>query len=136
MVTEVLDPWAARRRRRCLRATLPEARARLMDAPERTAFEALLGRVGLQAPAFDRFKPWYAAVVLSSLPMISQGLQPQDGAEATLNAYPGGKARTRAGWRRSTTSLACSIRYRPMRSLPTWATWCAITTRSGRRSTA
>ncbi len=100
LVTEVLDPVGGEAQAALLsRATLPAGQTlrALMDAPQRTAFEALLGRVGLQAPAFDRFKPWYAAVVLSSLPMISQGLSPKDGAEATLNAYPGGKARTRAG---------------------------------------
>lgn len=87
LVTEIVDPTGTDTQAAVLaRATLPrdENLRDMMSAPDRTAYEALLARVKLPPAALDRYKPWYAAVVLSSLPLIQQGLNSRNGAEALL----------------------------------------------------
>lgn len=53
---------------------------------ERAAFEEALAFNGLPAGAYDRFKPWFAAVALSNLPLARAGYDPASGVEATLDA--------------------------------------------------
>lgn len=75
------------------KARLPEGqtlRAKL-EPTERSAFEAALGKAGLPPAALDRFKPWYAAVVLSSLPLLRAGYKLEEGVEIQLAE----RARTR-----------------------------------------
>ncbi|WP_338465777.1 TraB/GumN family protein [Novosphingobium sp. ZN18A2] len=87
LVTEILDPTGADTQSAVLsRAVLPADKdlRTMMDDKQRTAYEALLARIKLPSAAFDRFKPWYVAVVLSSLPLIKHGLDPKSGAEALL----------------------------------------------------
>lgn len=50
----------------------------------RTAYEAALGRAGIPPASIDRFKPWYAAVVLSSLPLLKAGYKLDQGVEIQL----------------------------------------------------
>lgn len=56
----------------------------LMSAKERALFEETLRSFGLPAAAFDRFKPWYAAVVLSTLPLQRKGYSLANGVETEL----------------------------------------------------
>ena len=55
-----------------------------LSATDRTAFEAALERAAIPTAALDRFKPWYAAVVLSSLPLLRAGYQLDQGVEIQL----------------------------------------------------
>lgn len=55
-----------------------------MSPKQRALFEKTLGSYGLPLAAFDRFKPWYAAVVLSTLPLQRKGYSLANGVEADL----------------------------------------------------
>lgn len=55
-----------------------------MSKPERAKFEQTLAGFGLPPAAFDRFKPWYAAVVLATLPLQRSGYTLANGVEAKL----------------------------------------------------
>ena len=102
LITEVVEPQGPRAQAALIdHATLPAGPSlRDLLGPDRLArFDALLRKTGLKADALDRFKPWYAAVVLSSLPMVQRGLHAEDGAEAQLVAHwtDLGSVRTRGG---------------------------------------
>lgn len=89
LITEVVDPAGGDTQKALLsRATLPPGQTlrALMAAKQRADYEALLAKIPLPAAALDRYKPWYAAVILSSLPLIKAGLDPKSGAEAALSA--------------------------------------------------
>lgn len=88
LVTEIVDPTGTETQAAVLaRATLPKDQTLrgLMSDGDRAAYEALLTKIGLQPAGLDRFKPWYVAVVLSSLPLVREGLDPKSGAEALLD---------------------------------------------------
>lgn len=55
-----------------------------MSPKQRALFENTLGSYGLPLAAFDRFKPWYAAVVLSTLPLQRKGYSLANGVETDL----------------------------------------------------
>jgi len=57
-----------------------------MTPKQRAKFEATLSGVGLPSNAFDRFKPWYAAVVLATLPLQRKGYSLASGVESDLAA--------------------------------------------------
>ncbi len=42
--------------------------------------------VGLSVPVMDRFKPWFAAITLTQLPLAKLGYDPSSGAEKVLTA--------------------------------------------------
>lgn len=87
LVTEVIDPSGAQTQAALLeRAMLPPRRTLrgLMRPGQRAAFEAFMKSHGLPMQAFDRYKPWYAAVVLSSLPLLQQGFSVRHGVETAL----------------------------------------------------
>ncbi|MFM2302177.1 MAG: hypothetical protein RLZZ84_1913 [Pseudomonadota bacterium] len=69
----------------------------LMTAPERQKFEAAMTGLGLPAAAFDRYKPWYAAVALATLPLAREGYAPSHGVEAQLAERNTALGRPRAG---------------------------------------
>lgn len=58
----------------------------LLRPEERGDYEAAVTNLGFPAEAFDRFKPWYAAMMLSLLPMTKKGFTADNGAEAVLEA--------------------------------------------------
>jgi len=68
-----------------------------MSARERALFEQTLGSFGLPATAFDRFKPWYAAVVLSTLPLQRKGYSLANGVETELASRNAALGRPRIG---------------------------------------
>lgn len=89
LVTEVSDPSGTDVQKALLaRATLPEGQTLrgLMTDKQRADYEALLARIPLQPALLEKYKPWYAAVVLSSLPLMKAGLNPRAGAEAAISA--------------------------------------------------
>jgi len=55
-----------------------------MSAKDKAAYDAAMAKLGLPPTAFDRLKPWLAAVTLTTLSAQKAGFDPQQGAEATL----------------------------------------------------
>ena len=53
---------------------------------DRRAFERTMRANGLAVAAFDRFRPWYAAVALSTRPLLESGFDPAHGADEELSA--------------------------------------------------
>ena len=89
LVTEISDVGSMDTAQTLLAsAMLPEGqglRAKLSEA-DRAAFDAALTKASIPAAALDRFKPWYAAVVLSSLPLLRSGFKLEEGVEIQLAA--------------------------------------------------
>jgi len=56
------------------------------DEEFKAQYEARLASLDIPAAAFDVFEPWMASVTLSSLQMMSMGLNPEAGVEAALTA--------------------------------------------------
>ena len=92
LVTEIVTPDPAAMQSAVLTmAVLPadqNLRA-LLTAAQKVKFQAALAGLGLPAEAFDRYKPWYAAVALATLPLLREGFSMSDGVEAALAARPG-----------------------------------------------
>lgn len=57
-----------------------------MNAADRAAYDAALQGASIPPASLDRFKPWYAAVVLSSLPLLRAGYKLEEGVEIQLAA--------------------------------------------------
>lgn len=67
-------------------ASLPEG-AKLRDqlpAEQRAAYDQALTQFSISPAMLDRFEPWYAAMALSTLPLMQQGFSPANGVESTL----------------------------------------------------
>lgn len=62
-----------------LRSTLPEA--------VRTKYENTLGTLKLPVAALDQYQPWFAAVTLTTLPLMMQGYDLNSGAEKVLTSF-------------------------------------------------
>lgn len=58
----------------------------LLSPEEHAATVAALTALGLPAPVFERFKPWYVALVLTTLPLQQQGYMADNGVEGALAA--------------------------------------------------
>lgn len=89
LVTEIVETDAATMQSLIARkALLPadQTLRQLLSDDERAAYEQALGGLRVPAPMFDRFKPWYAAVALSTLPLIQEGFASEHGVEAALEA--------------------------------------------------
>lgn len=67
------------------------------DPRQRALFERTLASYELPLNAFDRFKPWYAAVVLATLPLQRKGYSLAHGVETDLAARNTALARPRIG---------------------------------------
>lgn len=90
LVTEVTESSPAQLRPKLLGLTvLPKGgnlRA-MLSATDRAALEAALADEGVARTGLDRYKPWYAAVALSMLPLMRDGgFMSQQGVEAVLDA--------------------------------------------------
>jgi len=57
-----------------------------LDPDALKAYQAALTNLGVPVAAFDAFKPWFAAVTLSVLPLTKLGYDPTQGAEMQLTA--------------------------------------------------
>lgn len=55
-----------------------------LDDEQTATYEAAMTGLGLPVGAFDQFEPWYAAMMLSMLPLLQQGYSPQSGVETVL----------------------------------------------------
>lgn len=67
-----------------------------MSKKELARYQAALRDVGVPVEAFDRFRPWYAAVMLATLPLQRKGYAMDHGVETQLSALAkqAGKPRT------------------------------------------
>lgn len=87
LVTEIIEKEPAQMQAILAKTAMLSAGQNLRDglAPKgRKAFEKALAANGLPAAAFDRFRPWYAAVALSTLPLLKSGYDPANGVDAVL----------------------------------------------------
>ncbi|NTZ41831.1 TraB/GumN family protein [Altererythrobacter sp. SALINAS58] len=73
------------------KAVLPEGQSlrALLDVNQRASYEKAVAGLGLPADSFDRFEPWYAAMMLSMLPLLQQGYTPDQGVEKILESRAG-----------------------------------------------
>jgi uncharacterized protein len=75
----------------------PGTKLRSLLTPEQTAtYEAAFATLGLPpmvAEQFDGFKPWFAGLNLSMLPLLMSGYTPDQGVEKVLLAKAGNKER-------------------------------------------
>lgn len=73
------------------KAMLPEGQSlrSLLDEDQRASYEKAVTGLGLPAASFDRFEPWYAATMLSMLPLLQQGYSPEQGVEKILESRAG-----------------------------------------------
>ncbi len=69
-------------------ALLPEGQTlrSQLSQPQRRAFEKALTDLAIRNDTLDRFEPWYAAVYLSTLPLLQAGYDPGNGVDAALDA--------------------------------------------------
>lgn len=68
-----------------------------MSVEEKTKFEAAMSGLGLPAGAFDRYKPWFAAVALATLPLQKAGYSLDSGVENQLGKRNKELGRPRTG---------------------------------------
>ena len=89
LVTEIIESDAAQMQTSVMnKAVLPPGQSlrSLLTPPQRTAYEAALTAYAIPAPTFDRYKPWYAAIFLSALPVLRDGYASENGVEQLLDA--------------------------------------------------
>ena len=58
----------------------------MLSPAQRAKYDVALTTYGLPVATLDRFKPWYAAVFLSALPILRDGYAAQNGVEELLDA--------------------------------------------------
>ena len=100
LVTEIPEVDPAASQAVLLKRGILPADQRLRDqmsAAERAKFEQTLAGFDLPPAAFDRFKPWYAAVVLATLPLQRSGYTLANGVEAELASRNQARGRPRIG---------------------------------------
>ncbi|MBX7526743.1 TraB/GumN family protein [Qipengyuania vesicularis] len=61
----------------------------LLGTGQRKTYERALARLGIPAPAFDGYKPWFVGINLSLLPLIQAGYDPNSGVEEVLEVLAG-----------------------------------------------
>lgn len=69
----------------------------MMTEAEKGRYEATLAELGLPSAALDGYKPWFAAVTLSMLPLMKAGYSIDQGVEAQLDARNKALGRQRLG---------------------------------------
>lgn len=100
LVTEIPEVDPAQSQKVLLaRGVLPPGKTLrgLFSKKEKAAYEAALKAYGIPPAAFDRFKPWYAAVVLSTLPLAREGYDIGSGVEAQLHEFSKARSVPRSG---------------------------------------
>jgi uncharacterized protein YbaP (TraB family) len=75
------------------RAMLPkdESLRDLLDPRQRGEYEAAIAKLGMPVEAFDRYKPWYAALMFTMVPLMKQGYAGKSGVETGLAGQAAGK---------------------------------------------
>jgi len=88
LITEITEEDAAQAGPTMARLAMAEPPANLRDAmspDQRQRYEAALTRLQLPVSLFDAHDPWFAAVMLTTLPLIRDGYGTVNGAEALLS---------------------------------------------------
>ena len=89
LVTEIIESDSAQMQASVMaKSVLPPGQSlrSLLTPPQRAAYEAALSAYSIPAPTFDRYKPWYAAIFLSALPVLRDGYASENGVEQLLDA--------------------------------------------------
>jgi uncharacterized protein YbaP (TraB family) len=89
LVTEIVETDPVQMQRLVIsRAMLPKGQSlRAMLTPElKASYEKQLGVLGLPAQTLDGYEPWYAAIALSTMPLLRSGYASENGVENTLDA--------------------------------------------------
>jgi uncharacterized protein YbaP (TraB family) len=89
LVTEITDTDPLEMQRLIMRrAMLPKGKSLrgMLTAQQKADYEKQLGNLGLPAQTFDGYEPWYAAIALSTLPLIRSGYASENGVELALDA--------------------------------------------------
>lgn len=68
-----------------------------MNADELVKYEGAMKSLGMPPGAFDRFKPWFAAVALATLPLQRAGYSMENGIETQLDKRNKALGRPRSG---------------------------------------
>lgn len=68
-----------------------------MTADERAKFDTAMAGLGLPPAAFDRYKPWFAAIALATLPLQKAGYSLENGIENQLDQRNKALGRPRSG---------------------------------------
>lgn len=100
LVTEIPDvPQSEQQAVVMKRAMLPKGQTlrALLTPGERATYDATMRQFNLPVTAFDRFKPWYAAVVLATMPLQMKGYDLESGVEARLAAETKAAGHPRVG---------------------------------------
>lgn len=86
LVTEIPDVPAAEQQKAVMATGLlkGETLRSLMSDADRTAYEALLGRLRIPAEALDGLEPWLAGLTIAVMPYAMAGYGKEDGVEAVL----------------------------------------------------
>ena len=61
----------------------------LLTDDQRAAYEAAVSKLGMPVEAFDRFEPWYAALMFAMIPLAKAGIVSDNGVEKGLDAAAG-----------------------------------------------
>lgn len=100
LVTEIteVDPTSTQQAL-LTRAVLPPGQSlrALLSPPEKARYEAALTALNLPVDAFDRFEPWYAAIVLGTLPLLQDGFSAGMGVEKVLGTKAKALGRAQEG---------------------------------------
>lgn len=94
LVTEIVDATDPETQAKISQIALSDPAANLRDdlpADLRVEYEAALTSLRFPVSAFDAHDPWYAAVALSTLPLMKEGFGTMNGAETLLIANATGK---------------------------------------------
>lgn len=87
LVTEIIAPSATEASKAIdLYARLPSGTSLrdLLPAEVRLQYEAELKRYAIPESAFDHYKPWFAATMLSVIPLTKAGYETESGVESVL----------------------------------------------------
>lgn len=87
LVTEIIEKTPEEMRGIVMsKAVLPDGESlrESLSPATRKAMEKALVANGMNPALFDRFRPWYAAVALSTLPLMKSGYDPANGVDTRL----------------------------------------------------
>ena len=62
----------------------------LLSDDQRAKYEAALSKLGMPVESFDRFEPWYAALMFALIPLAKEGIVGENGVEKALDTAAGG----------------------------------------------
>jgi uncharacterized protein YbaP (TraB family) len=61
----------------------------LLTDEQRATYEAGLSKLGMPVESFDRFEPWYAALMFALIPLAKEGIVGENGVEQALDTAAG-----------------------------------------------